>query len=68
MKSPKFKNGDIVYINPVSSGGLQGKILGVIHYIDGTFGYVVTHVIYGSNGGVQRTFLGEEEIHLVEED
>lgn len=64
MKGPKFNNGDIVYMDPCGgSRGQIGKIIGVIHNIDGTFGYLISFSDLGA-GPVSHVSLNEFEIVL----
>jgi hypothetical protein len=62
MNSPKFENGDIVYADPCGGDrGMSGKVIGVIHYIDGTFSYMVSMVSFGGEA-VSRHILHEHEL------
>ena len=68
-QEPKFKNGDIVCMDPTNKRrGVNGKIVGVIHYVNGTFGYIISYAAFGGESAVARTFVGEDEIHLLEGD
>ena len=62
MKSPKFENGDIVYADPCGGDrGMSGKVVGVIHYIDGSFGYMVSMVQFGGEN-IAKHVLDEYEL------
>jgi hypothetical protein len=67
MSEPKFKNGQLVILDPLGSDrGPRGKILGTTHYIDGTFGYVVSCSDFGS-GGIVRHYVSEYELVAADE-
>lgn len=67
MTEHKFALGDVVYIDPAGRvGGTSGKIVGLVEYIDGSIGYVVSSMNYNS-GTVTRHSLTEWEIHPVDE-
>lgn len=67
MPNFAYKLGDVVYIDPAGgAGGPQGKVVGLVEYIDGSLGYVVSAMNF-STGVVQRHSLTEWEIHPVDE-
>ena len=67
MKSPKFDNGDIVYMDPCGgTRGQIGKIIGVVHYISGTFSYFVACASIGEQA-IARHLVSEEELVLKSE-
>lgn len=68
MISPKFNNGDIVILDPVGDGrGLTGKIISVMHNIDGSFDYLVSHATFGATS-ITRIMVAETEIQLKEKE
>lgn len=67
QKEPKFKNGDIVKLDPTGRGnGATGKIIGIVHMIDGGFCYFVATYTFGADA-VARHVLNECELMLKEE-
>lgn len=67
MSEPKFKNGDIVFLDPCGGmRGPKGKILGTTHYIDGSIGYVVSCCDFGAQS-VTRHYISEYEMVAADE-
>ncbi|CAB4126166.1 hypothetical protein UFOVP68_28 [uncultured Caudovirales phage] len=65
MAQPKFKNGDIVYLDPVGDrrSADKGKVLGVTRYLDGSVGYVISVANLG--GGVVRHHVTQDEVQPI---
>ena len=60
MAKRKFKLGEIVLIDPLErSTGHKGKVIGIIHMIDGTTEYLVSK---SGLGGLSRHILPAYEI------
>lgn len=67
MNSPKFNFGDIVYLDPCGgTHGTKGKIIGIIHVIDGSFDYMVSCSEW-SEQRIAKHFVMEAEIVLASE-
>lgn len=60
MNGPKFKNGDIVRVGALGDGP-EGMVIGVIHYINGCYGYWVT-AYHKQNEVIMRHILDEAEL------
>jgi len=65
MAEAKFVLGEIVNMNPVQDYEVPAKVIGVMHCLDGTFGYFVSRYDFG--GGVVRHHLSETEISKLKE-
>lgn len=67
MSEPKFKNDQIVVLDPVGDRDMPtGKVIAVLHNRDGSFNYVVSRFDAYQQCVVRHT-VDECEIHAVSE-